>query len=141
MATHEVLTLEVATPTGMKLRVEAESVEAPSVNGEFGVLPGHLPLLAAMRCGLLHYKVAGKPHVAAVGPGFAEAEPDRVLLLTDMFAKPEDIDADAVRAELKEAEERLKAFGDFHSGPEFQELQRDIDWAQARLDASAVARA
>ena len=36
---NEVLTLEVATPTGLKLRTEADDVSAPSVEGEFDVLP------------------------------------------------------------------------------------------------------
>ena len=44
----QVLKLEVVTPGGLAVRAEADQVEAPSVFGEFGVLPGHLPLLAAM---------------------------------------------------------------------------------------------
>lgn len=132
------LTLEVATPTGLALRTEAESVQAPSVNGEFGILPNHLPLLAALRPGLLKYRVGHQVHVAAIGPGFAQAEPDKVLLLTDLFALPKDVDVDAVKDELKEAVTALKAFGDSHEGAEFEELQRDIDWAQARLDAVAA---
>jgi F-type H+-transporting ATPase subunit epsilon len=85
------LKLEVATPDGLALRTEAEMVTATSVEGEFGVLPGHLPLLAATRAGLLKYRVGGKEEVAAVGPGFVEALPDRVLLLTDAFVKPANI--------------------------------------------------
>ncbi len=82
MAT-KLLTLEVTTPLGLALRTECEFVEAPSVQGEFGVFPGHLPVLAALRSGLLKYKSSGKVHVAALGPGFVEAEPGHVNVLSD----------------------------------------------------------
>ncbi|MFW5924519.1 MAG: ATP synthase F1 subunit epsilon [Myxococcota bacterium] len=129
------LRLEVATPEGLKLEADAESVQAPSVHGEFGVLPGHLPLLAALQCGLLKYRAGGKDQVAAIGPGFVQAEPGRVLLLTDLFALPDGVDTDAVRKELAEAEKKLAEYPERHEGPDYRELQRDIDWALARIEA------
>ena len=135
----ESLKLEVATPRGLMLATQAESVQAPSVDGEFGVLPGHLPLLAALKAGLLKYRAAGKDHVAAVGPGFVEAGSDRVLVLTELFITPDKIDPGQVRTELATAEERLRAFADVYEGAEYQERQRDVDWAIARLDAVDLA--
>jgi F-type H+-transporting ATPase subunit epsilon len=49
----ETILLEIVTPTGVALRKQVTDVTAPSVAGEFGVLPGHLPLLAALRTGLV----------------------------------------------------------------------------------------
>ncbi len=140
MALNETLTLEVATPMGLVLKTDATSVAAPSVNGEFGVFAGHLPLLAAVKPGLLKYKSAGKDYVAAVSSGFVEAGPAKVLLLTDMFALPTDIDEAAVRAELAEAEKSLVAFKDRYEGNQYEELQRKIDWCNARLGAKAADR-
>jgi F0F1-type ATP synthase epsilon subunit len=71
--------LEIVTPKGRALSVSADEVTAPSVDGEFGVLPGHLPLLAALRTGLVTYRVGGETKKCAVGPGFAEAGPDKVV--------------------------------------------------------------
>ncbi len=136
-AQSESLTLEVATPLGLALRTEAESVAAPSVHGEFGVLPGHLPLLAALRPGVLKYRVEGKDHVAAVGAGFVEAGPDKVLLLCDVFVLPRDVDAAAVHGELEAAERELASYGERYEGPRYDELQRQIDWCSARLQAKA----
>lgn len=141
MASSQYLQLDVVTPTGSVLSAKVDSVQAPSVQGEFGVLPNHLPLLAALKCGLLFWEVEGKRHVAAVGPGFVEGGPDKVLLLTDLFALPEAIKPEAVRTELAKAEEALKGFGELYEGPEYNELQRDVDWAQARLEAYAASRA
>ncbi|MBW2375487.1 MAG: ATP synthase F1 subunit epsilon, partial [Deltaproteobacteria bacterium] len=52
MANSEHLQLDVVTPSGSVLSAQVDSVQAPSVEGEFGVLPNHLPLLAALKCGL-----------------------------------------------------------------------------------------
>lgn len=133
------LRLEVATPLGLALKVDCESVQAPSVQGEFGVLAGHLPLLAALRCGLLKYRTEGKDQIAAIGPGFVEAEPDRVLLLTDLFARPADIEVDAVKKELAAAEAALAKLEHTHDSPEHAEAQRNVDWAHARLECRAEA--
>ena len=47
----EKIELEIVTPKGRALLASVDEVTAPSVQGEFGVLPGHLPLLAALRAG------------------------------------------------------------------------------------------
>jgi len=141
MAIYEHLQLDVVTPTGSVLSMQVDSVQAPSVEGEFGVLPNHLPLLAALKCGLLVWEADGKRNIAAIGTGFVEGGPDKVLLLTDLFALPKEIKPDAVREELAKAEEALKAFGELYEGPDYNELQRNVDWAQARLEAHAASRA
>lgn len=130
------LHLDVATPDGLALQTEAESVAAPSIAGEFGVLPGHLPLLAATKAGLLKYRVSGKDEVAAVGPGFVEALPDKVLLLTDSFLKPAAIDRAKAEADLAEAEKALAEFKGSIDSADGEELSRAADWARARVDAS-----
>ena len=129
------LKLEVATPDGLALKADAEMVTAPSVEGEFGVLPGHLPLLAATRAGLLKYRVAGRDEVAAIGPGFVEALPDRVLLLTDAFVTPANIDRGSAEKDLAAAERALADDKNALDSAEHQELQRALDWARARVDA------
>lgn len=141
MANSEHLQLDVVTPTGSVLSMKVDSVQAPSVEGEFGVLPNHLPLLAALKSGLLVWEVDGKRKVAAIGPGFVEGGPDKVLLLTDHFQAPEDIKPEKVRNELAKAEEALKQFDELYEGPDYNELQRSIDWAHARLDAYNASRA
>jgi len=130
------LKLEVATPDGLALTTDAEMVTAPSVSGEFGVLPGHLPLLAATRAGLLKYRIGGKDEIAAIGPGFVEALPDKVLLLTDAFLKPSAIDRAKAESDLANAEKALAELKGPHQGGEYEELARALDWARARVDAS-----
>ena len=102
------LKLEVATPVGMALSLETDSVQAPSVAGELGVLPGHVPLLAALRPGILQYREGGHMQRAAVGGGFVEAEPDRVRVITEFFVPEGEVDMEGARKDLEAAEAHLR---------------------------------
>jgi F-type H+-transporting ATPase subunit epsilon len=133
------LKLEVATPDGLALKADVEIVTAPSVEGEFGVLPGHLPLLAATRAGLLKYRLDNRDQVAAIGPGFVEALPDKVLVLTDAFLKPESIDRAKAERSLAEAEKKLADSKESLDAPEHIELVRSVEWARAQVDAAKAA--
>jgi F-type H+-transporting ATPase subunit epsilon len=99
--------LEIVTPRGRALAASVDEVTAPSVEGEFGVLPGHLPLLAALRTGIVAYRQGTETKRCAVGTGFAEAGPDKLVILTSEFAEPEKVDPVLVRRELAEVQEKL----------------------------------
>ncbi len=96
------ITLEVVTPKGRALSESVDEVTAPSVNGEFGVLPGHLPLVAVIRPGIVSYKQGNETKRVAVGGGFAEAGANKLVILSDEFADRASIDPVIVRKELDE---------------------------------------
>src|SRR5579883_2746505 len=99
--------LEIVTPRGRALQTSVDEVTAPSVQGEFGVLPGHLPLLAALRTGIVTYRQGGETKRCAVGAGFAEAGPDKLVILTDEYAERAQVDPVLVRKELGEVQQQL----------------------------------
>src|SRR5580692_5754909 len=101
------ISIEIVTPEGRKLAVAADEVTAPSVEGEFGVLPGHLPLLAALRTGIVSYRIGSETKKCAIGPGFAEAGANKLLILTDHYVEREQIDPVIVRKELGEIQAEL----------------------------------
>jgi F-type H+-transporting ATPase subunit epsilon len=103
----DTIRLEIVTPRGRVLAASVDEVTAPSVEGEFGVLPGHLPLLAALRVGIVAYRQGAETKRCAVGRGFAEAGPDKLVILTTEFAEPEKVDPVLVRRELAEVQEKL----------------------------------
>src|SRR5687767_14890160 len=103
------LALEVATPLGNALAIQTDSVQMPSVAGEVGVLPGHVPLLAALKPGILTYKQDGQFKRAAIGGGYAEATPDRVRVITEYFVTPDQVDVAVAQRELQAAEAHLKS--------------------------------
>jgi len=131
------LRLEVVTPVGQPLKTEADAVDMTSVLGEFEVLPGHLPVLVALKAGSFRWRQGSKVHRAALGAGFAEARPDAVIVLADRFLASEQVDVDEARRELEKADTALKGWTGAHDGAEFGDLVRDRDWAQARVDVTA----
>jgi F-type H+-transporting ATPase subunit epsilon len=127
--------LEVVTRTGVALRASVEEVQAPSVHGEFGVLPGHLPLLAALRSGILSWRTKSGVVRAVIGPGFAEAGPDQVLILTEHFVLEDEIDPAASKRALDDeraAKAKLEESG-VTSGARWSEHEARIEWCEAQL--------
>jgi len=102
------IALEIVTPRGRALTASVDEVTAPSVQGEFGVLPGHLPLLAALRTGIITYRQGGETKRVAIGAGFAEAGPDRLVVLTDEYTERERVDPVIVRKDLAEVQQQLQ---------------------------------
>ena len=128
------IALEIITPDGPKLKEAVDELTAPSVDGEFGVLPMHRPLLAALATGIVTYIQNGKSQSVAVGPGFVEVAADKAMLLTDRFIKKDDIDAVRTRLELKEVDEQLENFKGDPQSPEYAELVERELWAAAQLE-------
>jgi F-type H+-transporting ATPase subunit epsilon len=126
--------LEIVTPTGLALRETVDDVAAPSVNGEFGVLPGHLPLLAALRTGIVTYHKGSEEKRVAVADGFVEVSHDKALLLTDKFTTKDAIDVVQVRLDLKDADEKLDRYAGTPGSPEWQELVAKEVWAATQLE-------
>ena len=131
------LALNVATPVGLELNLEVESVQLPAVTGEIGILPNHVPILAALKPGVLRYRTAGgQSAVAAIGAGFVEADATHVRVITEFFAKPEDVVVDEARNDLEIANQKLKASAAVLGQPEQVEAQKDLDWAMARIEVA-----
>lgn len=130
----DTIALEIVTPDGLKLKEAVSELTAPSVEGEFGVLPQHRPMLAALATGIVTYIQNGKSTSVAVGPGFVEVAADKALLLTDRFIKKEDIDAVRVRLDLKEADDQLDTFKGDPTSSEYAELVEREAWAAAQLE-------
>jgi F-type H+-transporting ATPase subunit epsilon len=84
-----------------------DEIEVPGADGYFGVLPGHTPLLALLGTGELWYRKASDMHYLAISMGFAEVQPDRVIILAQVAERAADIDVARAEAARKRAEERL----------------------------------
>jgi F-type H+-transporting ATPase subunit epsilon len=128
------ISLEIVTPEGVALSAEVHDLTAPSVEGEFGVLPAHRPLLAALKTGIVSYHQDGQEHRVAVGSGFVDVAEDRAVLLTDRFIQKADVDPVRVRLELKEADEALDKYAGEPGTAEHAELIAKELWAAAQLE-------
>jgi F-type H+-transporting ATPase subunit epsilon len=130
----ETLALEIVTPDGVKLTQAVEIFTAPGVSGEFGVMPRHRPMLAALTAGIVTYTRGGVMESVAIGPGFAEVADDKAVLITDHFTTKDEIDPVQVRLELKEVDGELDHFAGDPNGPEYGALVARELWAATQLE-------
>ncbi|MDP3069699.1 MAG: ATP synthase F1 subunit epsilon [Opitutaceae bacterium] len=101
------LTLEIVTPDARVYTDTIDTVVIPTVEGEIGVLPGHIPLLAQVEHGELRVTKGNETQLLAVSGGFVEVEGDRVHVLAEHAITEEKIDEKAVEEALKRAEKEL----------------------------------
>jgi F-type H+-transporting ATPase subunit epsilon len=100
--------LEVVTPERLLVSADVDEVIAPGYEGEFGVLPEHTFLLAILSIGILRYRKGSETQKVAVGGGFAEVTPERMVVLADVAEKADEIDIERARRAQARAEAALK---------------------------------
>ena len=99
--------LELATPSRMLVSVDVDEVVAPGSEGYFGVLPGHAALLTTLGHGAVTYRTGRDEKRLAVMGGFAEVQPERVIILAEVAEAPEEIDRGRAERARQRAETRL----------------------------------
>ena len=114
------LQLEIVTPDRLVVSQKVDYVGAPGYNGEFGILPNHIPFLTSLLVGNLYYKDGGKNHYVFVAGGFAEVSNNKVTILAEVAERAVEIDVERARKALERAEQRL------------QQAQENIDYTRAR---------
>jgi F-type H+-transporting ATPase subunit epsilon len=101
---------ELVTPERMVLSEDASQVVVPGVEGEFTVLSGHAPVIAALRPGVVNATLADDRSMRVfVKGGFAEVDADRLVVLAERAIDIADVDAAGIAAELETAEAELAA--------------------------------
>lgn len=126
------LTLEIVTPEARVYSDTIDSVVIPTIGGEIGVLPGHIPLLTQMEAGELEVTKNGRTEWLAVGSGFVEIEADRVHVLAEQAITEERIDERAVEEAMRRAEQQLHDAA--HLDPDaFENLQKLLRFTGAQL--------
>jgi len=69
-----ILGINLVTPTGVVAHTDADSVQAPGELGEFELLPGHIPMLTALRPGVLTIGTKSRARYA-VSSGYLRVDP------------------------------------------------------------------
>ena len=101
------LKLDIVTAERVVFSQEVDSVVAPGIEGELGILPHHAPLLTALKTGELRIKSNGDVTHMAIGGGFLEVMPDKVVVLADTAERAEEIDVARAAEAKRRAEQRL----------------------------------
>ncbi len=131
----EKLAFELLVPERSLASLEADMVVAPGVEGEFGVLPMHAPLVALLRPGVIRvYEGDTVTRRVFVASGFAEVSERGFSILAEEAEPVEEIDLEEARQRLRDAEEDL-ADAKEASEAERQRLEQAVAVARARIEA------
>ena len=126
------LTLEIVTPEAKVYSDTIDTVVIPTLDGEIGILPGHIPLLTQIEHGELRVTKGATTTFLAVGGGFVQVSGDKVSVLAEHAITEEKIDEHAVETAQKRAEQAVKEAKNLDPN-EFEHLQGLIRFAGTQL--------
>ncbi|MDP4620738.1 MAG: ATP synthase F1 subunit epsilon [Thermoleophilia bacterium] len=107
------LGVQILTPEGSVLDGVAAMVIAPSVGGELGILPRHVPLIVALQAGSTRVKMLDESEVVmATTTGYMSVEDDRVLIMVEQAELAGDIDRARADEAVNRAEAAIVSAGD-----------------------------
>src|ERR1700677_1134617 len=114
---------DLVSPEKLAFSGEVDQVDVPGVEGDFGVLAGHAPVVAAIRPGILTVISGGSKQKIIVLGGIAEVSAKCLTVLADVATSLDEIDRAQFAETIAEMEAKL-------SEKEGSELDREIE----RLD-------
>ena len=123
----ELVAFELVSPERLILSEPVEMVVVPGAEGDFGVLPGHAPLISTVRPGVISIHAGGAVQTRIfVAGGFAEVTRERCTVLAESAVPLDEIDRAEVEGQIASLEQEVTdAFTD----------QERADW-QAQLQAA-----
>ena len=133
----EKMKLEIVTPHSRVVDTLVDEVTATGALGEFGVLPGHAPLLTSLKIGELCFKNEGSLSCMALNWGYFEVKDDKIIVLVETAERSEDIDLERAKLAAAKAEDNLKKLD-----PEdrrFKEQEAALQRALIRMQVAAKA--
>lgn len=120
---------DLVSPESMLLSEDVEQVVVPGAEGDFTVLIGHAPVIAALRPGLLDVTLPGGAEQRYfVRGGFAEAGPESLTVLAQLAVDLDELDRDLLAQQIKHAEEDV---ADASSDTQRDRLQTALDQLRA----------
>src|SRR3569832_508708 len=112
MALPTFLAVNLVTPRGVIAHTDTDSLQAPGDLGEFELLPGHVPMLTALKAGVLTIGTKARARYA-VSSGYLRVDPaGAVEILVEQAVPAKDINSVEAKIELKSAEAELAKWGD-----------------------------
>lgn len=124
--------VDIVTPDGKVYDGKVNMVGARTVDGEIGVLPRHMPLVAPLKIGIVRLKLEGESKHAAVSGGFIEVTPDHVTILAEAAELKEHIDLDRAAKAKERAEKHLEDLHEDHQ--DYHRAKSDLDRALNRIE-------
>lgn len=130
----EAFKFELVSPARLVLSEEASQVVVPGLDGDFTMLKGHSPFMTTVRPGVVEVTSAGgKTSKIFVRGGFADASPAGLTILAEQAIPVEELKADVIAKEIKDAEEDV---ADAKTAEAKRVAQEKLDQLKAVLGAA-----
>ena len=124
---------ELVSPERLLVSQPVDMVVVPGGEGDFGVLPGHAPLISTVRSGVIEiYEGSAVTDRIFVAGGFAEVTAERCTVLAELAMPVAEIDAARTEQQLREARD---AAAQAKSDEERGAAERMAQLAEAKLEA------
>jgi F-type H+-transporting ATPase subunit epsilon len=114
---------DLVSPEKLAFSGEVDQVDIPGWEGDFGVLAGHAPVVAAVRPGILTIITGGQKQKVIVLGGLAEVSEDRLTVLADVATSIDELDRAEFADTITQMQEKLS-----------EKEGSELDLAIARLD-------
>ena len=101
------LHLEFVSPARILFTGYVDQVDLPGAEGDMGILPGHAPLVTALRPGIVTIFREGRRDPIVVVGGTAEVSPAGLTVLADQAMPRADFDLTALAVQIKDTEEDI----------------------------------
>ncbi|MFZ1170758.1 F0F1 ATP synthase subunit epsilon [Bradyrhizobium sp.] len=98
---------DLVSPEKMAFSGEVDQVDVPGVEGDFGVLAGHAPVVAAVRPGILTIISGGSKQKIIVLGGLAEVSEKGLTVLADVATSLDELDRAEFAETISEMETKL----------------------------------
>jgi F-type H+-transporting ATPase subunit epsilon len=98
---------DLVSPEKLAFSGQVDQVDIPGAEGDFGVLAGHAPVVAAMRPGILTVTVGGKREKIIVTGGLAEVSEKGLTVLADVATSLDELDRVRFSEKISEMEAKL----------------------------------
>ena len=129
----EKVAFELVSPERLLVSQPVDMVVVPGGDGDFGVLPGHAPLISTVRLGVIEiYDGASVSDRIFVAGGFAEVTAERCTVLAEQAIRVADLDAGRVEQQLRDARDDIT---DATTDGARHEAERRVRLAEAKLEA------
>ena len=128
---------DLVSPEKLAFSGEVDQVDIPGMEGDFGVLAGHAPVVAAVRPGILTITMGGKHEKIIVLGGLAEVSETGLTVLADVATSLQELDRAKFAETISEMEENLKE----HEGSELDQAIERLDHyksIQGQLQSTAM---
>jgi F-type H+-transporting ATPase subunit epsilon len=116
-------TFHFVSPEKLTFSGEVDQVDIPGTEGDFGVLAGHAPVVAAIRPGILTIITNGQKQKVIVLGGLAEVSDNRLTVLADVATSLDELDRAQFSDTIAQMQETLS-----------EKEGSELDHAVERLD-------